>query len=324
MTRTIDGAQPRVEAALKVTGTALYEGDRPFAGLLHAALVCAPIASGRVQSIDASRALELGGAISVMTHENAPRIANPTSPIMLQDRTVHFVGQPVAVVLADSLLLARRAAAAIDVTYEEFPAITMLGQALDMAYPPKTAGYVATDSRRGDPERALEGANAVIERRYTTPTNNHLPLEPQCVVAWWEGDDLTVHTTTQAVFSHRQRLAGCFGLPAHRIRIVSQHLGGGFGAKGSSWFPGLVLGVMAARHARRPVKFELTRSQMFTLVGRRQETIQDVKLGSDPARPSHRNRAPNDRADLDLWRVCRPRRDAGAHALCLPQCGSDP
>jgi xanthine dehydrogenase YagR molybdenum-binding subunit len=286
MTALNSHSSPRLEATLKVTGSARYEGDAQYKRQVHAALVPAPIANGRILRIDSARARTLPGFVAIMTHENAPRIpdamliAHAMTPIVLQVPTIHFAGQPVAVVVAETLELARQAAATVDVTYEKLPAITGVEQALDHSFAPESAGYVATDSLRGDPKRGRAESTIAIKRRYTTPTNNHHPLERHFVIASWNGDDLTVHTTTQAVFSHRQRLADCLSMPGERIRIVSRYLGGGFGGKGASWFPCILLGVMVAKHAGLPVKLELTRSQMFTLVGRRQETIQRVELAA--------------------------------------------
>jgi xanthine dehydrogenase YagR molybdenum-binding subunit len=286
MTALKSHSSPRLEAALKVTGLARYEGDAQDKGLVHAALVTAPIANGRIVQINSARARTLPGVVDILTHEDAPKIpqamliAHAMSPMLLQAPTVHFAGQPVAVVVAKTLELARRAAATVDVTYEELPAITRVEQALDHSFAPETAGHVATDSHRGDPKRGLAESHISIKRRYTTPTNNHHPIERHVVIASWDGDNLTVHATTQAVFSHRRRLADCLSLPVERIRLVSRYLGGGFGGKGSSWFPCLLLGVVVAKHAGLPVKLELTRSQMFTLVGRRQETIQHVELAA--------------------------------------------
>ena len=277
-----DRSAPRIEAGLKVTGAARYEAETPVSGLLHAALVVSPIPSGKVQRIDADRARALPGVVDVVTHETAPRLQEAAFLMLLREPVVHFVGQPVAVVVADTPTQARRAAAAVDVTYEDLPAVTSVGQALDRDYAPRTAGRTATDSRRGDPERGLAEADVVLERRYTTPTNNHHPLEPQVVIAQWDADGagVTVNTTSQAVFAHRKAIADCFGLQVERVRVTSRYLGGGFGAKGGAWFPCLVLGIMVARQVGQPVKLELTRAQMFTLVGRRQETIQRFKLGA--------------------------------------------
>ena len=273
----------RIEAALKVTGAAHYAAETPMDNLLHAAPVVAPIASGKVLAIDTERARALPGCIDVLTHENAPRISRPGVLIPLQDPTVHFAGQVVALVVAETPALARQAADAVIVSYDERPPATSLKHGLSGAFAPKAAGRVATDSRRGDPARALADAEITLERRYTTATHNHLPLEPHAVVVSWSGESVVVHTTSQAVFAHRQVIAECFALPAQQVRVISRYLGGGFGSKGGAWLPGLLLAVMAARHVGRPLRLELTREQTFTLVGRRQETIQDVKLAATRA-----------------------------------------
>ena len=275
---------PRIEAGLKVTGTACYAAETPIEGLLHAALVEARIASGRVLSIDTGRARSIPGVVDILTHETALRISRPGFLNLLQEPVVYFAGQPVAVVVAETFGQARLAAGLVEVAYEKTTAITSLAQGLGQVFAPQTAGRTATDSHRGDPEGGLRDADIAIERRYTTATNNHLPLEPHAVIAVWgrdaDGESLTVHTCSQAIFAHRLAIANCFGLPAERVRVVSKYLGGGFGSKGGAWFPCLVLGIMVARQIGRPVKLELTRAQMFTLVGRRQETIQRLKLGA--------------------------------------------
>ncbi len=282
MTLLDDHSAPRIEAGLKVSGTARYAAETPVEDMLHAALVVSPIASGRVLRIETGRARAMPGVVDILTHETALRVSRAGFLSLLQEPVVHFAGQPVAVVVAETPGQARRAAASVEVEYEMAAAITSLGQGLGQAFAPKLAGYTPTDSRRGDPEAGLHGADMVIEQRYTTATNNHHPLEPHAVIAIWgqDGDSLIVHTGSQAIFAHRQAIANCFGLPAERVRVVSHYLGGGFGSKGAAWFPCLVLGIMVARQIGRPVKLELTRAQMFTLVGRRQETIQRLKLGA--------------------------------------------
>jgi xanthine dehydrogenase YagR molybdenum-binding subunit len=271
---------PRLEASLKVTGAARYPGEMPMGGLLHAALVTAPIPHGRVLRIDTAKARALPGVVTILTHENADRLPPTEYLMLLQDPVIHHAGQPVALVVANTAAFARRAAASIDATYEELPAVTSIVQGLADAFAPKSAGRAPTDSRRGDPERALAAADIVIDRHYTTPVNNHNPMELNAAIASWEGEEVTVHSTTQSVFGTRRIVAHCFGLPIDRVRVIARHVGGGFGGKTYGWFPCLMLCVMAARRTGRPVKLELTRPQMFTLVGRRQDSIQHVRLGA--------------------------------------------
>ncbi|TWT11732.1 xanthine dehydrogenase family protein molybdopterin-binding subunit [Reyranella sp. CPCC 100927] len=277
-----DRVPTRIEAGIKVKGAARFAAEIPIQGVMHAALVQAPLASARIRHIDASKARAQPGVVSVITHEAMPRLNQGAFLALLREPRVHFAGQPVAVVVAETATHARRAVALINVDYEALPAITSVTQGSSEAFAPKVAGRTSTDSRRGEPEGAMAAAEVTIEKRYTTPTHNHLALEPQCVIAVWDRDGagVTVHTGSQAVFAHRKAIADGFGLSVGRVRVVSKYLGGGFGSKGSAWLPCLMLGIAAARHVGRPVKLELTRAQMFTLVGRRQETIQTLKLGA--------------------------------------------
>jgi xanthine dehydrogenase YagR molybdenum-binding subunit len=281
MTMIEDRPPRRYEAAQKVTGAARYEGEFRASGMLHAALVTAPMPSARMLGMDAAQARALAGCVDVLTHENAPKIPPAAFLTLLQEPVVHFAGQPVAIVLAETPETARAAAASVEVRYAPTPAITALEQARATAFAPRTAGLTATDSRRGDPEAALAAAAVKLDRRYTTPTHNHLAIEPQVVLADWDGSQLTVHTPSQAVFAHRTGLAKCFGLDVQRVRVISTYLGGGFGSKGGAWFPCLVLACLAAKQLGQPVRLELTRAQMFTLVGRRQETVQRLQIGAE-------------------------------------------
>lgn len=273
-------ASPRIEGGPKVTGTARYTAETAMADLVHAALVTATVASARITAIDTARAAAMPGVIAVLTHETLPGYRQAAFLALLHEPVVHFPGQPVAAVIAATPAQARLAASAVTVTYETRPAVTTLAQAPE-SFVPRDAGRVPATSRRGDPEAALAAAAVVLDRRYTTPVNNHHPMEPHAVIAAWEGDDrLTVHTTTQAIFATRRVIAHCFGLQPDRVRVVTRYLGGGFGTKGPAWFPCLMLGIAAARAVGRPVRLELTRAQMATLVGRRQETVQHLRLGA--------------------------------------------
>jgi xanthine dehydrogenase YagR molybdenum-binding subunit len=273
---------PRIEAELKVTGAARFEGETRLAGLHHAALVTATVASGRVRRIDAGRALAQPGVIAVLTHENAPRLAPGGGYLaLLQEPVVHFAGQPVALVVAESPAQARRAVELVDVAFE--PSASTLDPSHERPFAPKSAARTETDSRRGDPDRAIAEADVVIARRYTTPVNNHHPMEPHAVIAAWNGDEVTVHTTSQAVFAYRLLVAQAFRVPLEGVRVVTRFLGGSFGSKGSAWLAAMMVGVAAARAVGRPIRLELSRAQMFTLVGRRQETVQHIRLGATRA-----------------------------------------
>ena len=276
----------RYEGILKVTGQARYEGEVMPEGMLHAALVESPVACGELQSLDASRAETLPGFATLVTHTDAALLKPSAATSLIREKTIHFHGQPVALVVGTTLREAREAARAINVSIEARPALTHMNQALDLAYAPAMVGRFPAATRRGDSSKALHEADLVVRHRYTTAVNNHHPMEPHAVVCWWEGNNAIVHTCTQAVFGTRAIIAHAFEMPPTDIRVLARYLGGGFGCKGQLWWPWMFWAMLAARKTNRPVRLELSRGQMFTLVGRRQETAQDLALGFSDGRLS--------------------------------------
>jgi xanthine dehydrogenase YagR molybdenum-binding subunit len=269
----------RYEAALKVTGSAVYEAEVPAAGMLHAALVEASISCGDVLSVDAAQAIDLPGFAATVSYADTEVLQPSLATTLIRERAIHFAGQPVALVTANTLQAAREAARAIRVSTQPRPAVTALARALDKSFAPAMVGRFPAETRRGDAARALADADLVVRNRYETAVNNHHPMEPHAVVCWWEDGKAVVHTSTQAIFGTRAMIAHAFQMPASDIRVISRFLGGGFGCKGQLWWPWMFWAMLASRKTGRPVRLELTRAQMFTLVGRRQETVQDVGLG---------------------------------------------
>jgi len=269
----------RYEAVLKVTGQARYEGEILSEGMLHAALVESPVAGGELQSLDTSRAEALTGSVAIVTHADAAELKPSAATALIREKAIHFYGQPVALVTATALSEASEAARALQVSITPRPAVTQMDDALESAYAPAMVGRFPAATSRGDSSRALKEAELVVRNRYVTPVNNHHPMEPHAVVCWWEGNKAVVHTSTQAIFATRVIIAHAFDMPAADIRVLSRFLGGGFGCKGQLWWPWMLWTMLAARKTNRPVRLELSRAQMFTLVGRRHQTAQDLALG---------------------------------------------
>jgi xanthine dehydrogenase YagR molybdenum-binding subunit len=276
----------RVDARLKVTGQAVYSADVPVANVAHAVIVGSTISKGRITSIDTSAARGVPGVMNVLTHENAPRIEHRQDGQLervlqlLQDGVVVYDGQPVAVVVADTLERARQGAALVAVQYHVEPAVVSIEAESPRAYAPKVVGRDPADSDRGDFERAFREAPVRLELTYTTPRENHHPMEPHATIAVWHGAErLTLYDATQGIFGVRKRMAQLFGLRPENVRVISKFLGGGFGCKGSVWSH-VALATMAAKVVGRPVKLVLSRHQMFTLVGFRPQTQQNVSLGA--------------------------------------------
>jgi xanthine dehydrogenase YagR molybdenum-binding subunit len=295
----------RVDGQLKVTGTATYTAENRVAALAHAALAQSTIARGRISRLDTSAAEAAPGVLGVISHLNAPwlpvlksMVTGEGSAIQtvmpLQDDAIHHAGQPITVVVAETWEQAQHAAQLVRVEYEMQAPRVELEAHLDEACPPQPFfGGTPPAYTRGDPSRGLADAAIRVEQTYTTPIEHHNPMEPHAAVATWDGEEgrgpwaggcrhaarLTVFDTSQGVHLTRLGLAEALGLPAESVRVVCPFVGGGFGSKGGLW-PYTVLAAIAARQVGRPVKLVLTRAQMYTSVGYRSQTFQEISLGA--------------------------------------------
>jgi xanthine dehydrogenase YagR molybdenum-binding subunit len=283
LNRSVGAPVSRVEGTAKVTGAARYSGDIPLQRMAYGWAAQASIARGQIESVDTAAALAMPGVISVLTYENAPRLtpAGDGELLVLQDNRVHYRGQVVALVVADTLEQARAAADALPVSYAEDPHDVILRSDHPGMYAPGhvNPNYV-TDTVTGDVDAALAGAAALVDETYSTPAEHNNPMEPHAAIARWDGDHLTVWDSNQGPALVHQALATLFGLEAGAVRVITEHVGGGFGAKGSTR-PQAVLAAMAARTLGRPVRVTFSRQQQFSLVGYRTPTIQQVRLGAD-------------------------------------------
>jgi len=274
----------RVEGREKVTGGARYSSEHTPDGCVHAWPVQSTEAFARVVSVDVAPVLALPGVVDVITAEDAERLhdADDGELLVLQSANVAYRGQVVALVIAETVEAAREAAAHVRVEYQvgaaEVDAVLQAGH--PKLYAPDTvnAGF-ATDTAVGELDHALAGADVVVDRTYSTPALFNNPMEPHASVATWAGDRLHVFESSQGSSSTVQILSTLFGIPADAITVDSQHVGGGFGSKGSPR-PNVVLAVMAARRVGRPVKLVYTRQMMFALAGYRTPTISRVRLAA--------------------------------------------
>ncbi|HEX2104699.1 MAG TPA: xanthine dehydrogenase family protein molybdopterin-binding subunit [Solirubrobacteraceae bacterium] len=280
---TLGAAVTRVEGREKVTGEAAYAYEHEIEGAVYAWIVQATIASGAVRRVDAARALRLPGVLGVLWHENAPDLGEVEDGelAVLQSRRVAYRGQIVALTIADSLEVARDAAALLDVAYEAEPHDVELRDDHPKLYkPPKVNPNFETDTEEGDVDAALARADVVVDRTYTTPAEHNNPLEPHATLAVWRDGGLTLYDSTQGAPRARDTIAAVFDLPPERVRVISPHVGGGFGSKGTPR-PTAIAAALAAKHVDRPVKLAATRQQMFAFVGYRTPTIQRLRLGAD-------------------------------------------
>src|SRR5579864_1053907 len=260
--RAIGAPLDRIDGPKKVTGAATYAYEHPVEGVTYAFPVQSTIAKGRIVSIDASAARALPGVVTVLSHENAPRLAalDNAELAVFQSDAIAYHGQFVAVVVAETVEIARQAAGLVMVRYEEQPHDVELRAAhADLYKPEKVNPSYETDTVSGDVEAALAHASVSLDHIYTTPTYHNNPLEPHATVATWSADGVTLYDANQGPHRILDDVARAFGLPPERVRIISPYVGGAFGSKAYT-HPHVILTVMAAMVSGRPVKLEIGRA----------------------------------------------------------------
>ena len=283
----------RVDGRQKVTGGATYAAEFGVPGQAQGAIVRSTIANGRIASIDTAAAERAPGVVTVLTHRNAPRLAYRAHKAVvdpdvgerlhvLQDDRVSHQGQPIALVIADTLEQANHAATLVRITYApetESTDITRVQPVMPTRQQTDQGERRPSETRRGDPERALAAAEVKVDQTYVIPRENHNPIEMHATIAAWDGDRLTLWDKTQWVHNTADEIAAVFGIPAQNIRVVSPFVGGAFGSGLRTW-PHVTLAALGARVARRPVKVMLSRREMYYSVGYRPHTVQRVALGA--------------------------------------------
>jgi len=287
---------PRLDGAAKVTGQARYTYDINLPGMLHARILRSPHPHARILSIDAARAARLPGVKAVVTFETPDFFAalgetdEAGNPIdsgaskgqAAKTRRILFAGEEVAAVAATTPEIAEDALDLIDVRYEPLPHVVDLEEARNPGAPKVYDGGnlpPPTVRERGNVEQGFRDAHAVVEGTYTTPVALHNALETHGAVARWEGSRLTVWASTQGVFGVRDDLAKFFKIPTANVRVISEYLGGGFGAKFGAGVMGVVPAILA-RRAQAPVKLMLDRQEENLATGNRPSSVQWIKIGA--------------------------------------------
>jgi CO/xanthine dehydrogenase Mo-binding subunit len=264
--RTVVG-QPaaRQDGHQRARGQAIYTADVQLPGLVHAAVLRSPFARARVNKLDLSRALELPGVVGAI---------GPDDCHVLQTEPGYH-GAPVAAVAATSFARAREALALVEVEWEELEPILDPEEAVRQ-------GSVLEEARRyerGDVDAGFAEADVIVEAEYRTQTVLHNSMETHQSVVRWEGDTLEVYTSTQYIWGVRDSIAQQLELPADRVRVVCNYMGGGFGSKNG---PGdyTYIGIALAGKTGRPVRCALTRREENLATGNRNSTIQRLRAGA--------------------------------------------
>jgi len=279
----------RTDGPLKTTGGARYAAEFRLADLCNAVMVLSTIARGRIVDLDTTRAENAPGVLLVLSHRNAPTLPEhgraafkpPAGRALslFQDDAVHYNRQPIAVVVADTFEHAVAAAALVEARYAPESPLLDFERERAKAHAPKDVNGKPPDSSWGDVEAGARDAEVNVDVTFTTPMQNHNPLEPHATIADWDGEHLTLYDATQYVSGVRDTVAKTLGMSPDTVRVVSPFVGGGFGCKGSAWSH-VVLSAMCARKLTRPVKLVVDRQQMFGPVGGRPHTLQRVALGA--------------------------------------------
>jgi xanthine dehydrogenase YagR molybdenum-binding subunit len=297
-------SQERWDGLAKATGRARYTADVQLPGMLYAKLVNASVPHAKVISVDTSAAERYSGVKGVYVIEHVTGGAELRDPSLEQVKypVVRYAGQPIAAVAANSPYAAEEAAALVKVQYEDLPFVVDLDKARTadaaLVFPgaadeegtagggggphnvPQTGNVHGPAIKRvGNIEQGLKEADVVVEGRYMTQVQTHSALETHGVVADWKPDLLTVWASTQGTSSVREELAGYFRIPISQVRVITEYMGGGFGAK----FGAGNFGVAAATLSKKtgsPVRLMLDRKEEHLSVGNRPSSDQTLRIGA--------------------------------------------
>ena len=286
---TIFWEDERVDGADKVTGKARYTAEHSLPNLAYAVFVTSTIAKGTIKNLDVSKALEMPGVLDVIYYANCPVVPGYNSNAaerpknvsewrghkVLYDNKVRFFGQPIALIVADSLENANAAIRFVKADYEIEKFETNFDKArLDAANLKAPIIY-----KRGTGNTKPVAASA--DGEYNIPIEVHSPMELQATIAYWEAEDkLLLYDKTQGPKSTQGTVARTFGLPEKNVRVIAENVGGAFGSSLRSW-SNVPAACIAAKKLNRPVKLVLTRPQMFSLIGYRPQSWQKVNIAAD-------------------------------------------
>ena len=287
---------PRIDGSLKVTGQARYTHDVKLPGMLYAAVLRCPLPAATLTELDVEAAKSMPGVKAVL-------------PIAPAGTRLIFAGQDVAAVAATRPELARQAVRAIVAKYESRPHVTRTMSATGPKAPQVHQGEVSerrtegdepdtgsdnkargnirpqTPMKKGNVDKGFAASSSVVEATYTTQVHTHSALETHGLMVRWDDDEhMTVWASTQSIFSVQGEMASIFSLPQQNVRVMTQFLGGGFGAKFGASAPGSALGKIAgdlAKMTKAPVKLMCDRHEEHVCTGNRPDSHQVVKIGAD-------------------------------------------
>ena len=299
----------RYDAEAKVTGKAKYTADIQLPGMLYAKFLRSTVPAARIKSIDISAAVKYPGVYAIHVIQNIATGAQEKGNESENNYPeIKFVGQPIAGVAAESLVIAEEAARMIRIDYEFQPFVVDVEEAMKPEAPlvfsapveqkadagdvgvthednqaqgnirgPSTSSFWG--GPRGDLEKGFAEADVIVEQTYRTQVHTHVPLETHGVVVDWKPEGMLVYTSTQNTKAVRNEMADYFDLPRSKVRVICEYMGGGFGAKHSAGNFGPMAGILSKKTGR-PVWLMLDRKEEHISQGNRPNSIQYLKIGA--------------------------------------------
>ena len=274
----------RVEAIAKVTGKGKYSAEYEVENLCYGVLVGSTVPAGTITKVNVENAKQSSGVIEILTHQNKPEVpgfadearikeSRLSLPVFYTDK-IYFKGQPIALVIAETIEEAVYAASLVSAEYNT----TSFTVYFDKTQPGAELKVAGKD--RGSME-VMNNASSIVEAEYNIKAEVHNPMEMHATIAHWIGPDrLKLYDKNQGVDNVQRIFAKLFNLPNDNVQVISEFVGGGFGSGLRVWSNTLTA-IMGAKMVKRPVKVMLTRPQMFSLVGHRPQSWQKIKLGAD-------------------------------------------
>ena len=275
----------RVEGRLKVMGLAKYASEFNVKNLAYAQGINSTIAKGTITAIDTSEAEKQKGVIKILTYKNAdklkhyeeelPAISTSSIQPVLQNADVHYYGEYVGLVIAETFEQAQYAASLVKYTYSEKKPDIDFDSSRGKAYKPTEK----SDYSRGNIMQGMAEADVTLEQRYNTPIEHHHPMELHAIIASWNNGDVQAYASQQIIDDATITIADTFQIEKKNVRVIAPFVGGGFGSKLHAK-QHVILGVMASKQIGRPVQMTVTRNQMFTNTNLRQRNEQKIQVGA--------------------------------------------
>ena len=279
---------PRVDVEEKVTGTGIYPDDIYLDGMIYGSAVRSKYPRARVLAIHTEEAKALPGVVGVYTAADIPG-QNKVGHLMKDWDTMiavgditHYLGDAICLVAAETPEILQRAKELVRVDYEELPMVRSPKEAMapDAPLVHRSGNLLAHKHiQRGDPKAAIQKARHVLTRQFSTPWTEHAFLEPECAVAYPDGDGVMVLSTDQGAYDTQHEIMGMLGLDADKVKVQNQLVGGGFGGKEDVTVQHQA--ALIAYLAKRPVKVKLTRAESILIHPKRHPMDMEFTLGCD-------------------------------------------